>query len=221
MLGLWAFYLLRAEYGVARELAEETLSHARGLGDRASEMEAHLRLGVTSWYVGQPRDARTYLEQCIALQGPELDRAHALLYGQDPAIAVRVYMGLVLWQLGYPDQGLTVSQEGLSRARRLAHPLSLAFALCYSAWLRLERGEVLEFAALTNEMAALSTAQGFVLWGALSTMFSSIILAGQGLNDQAFACAEQGLAAYRATGAVMPVEVPRLSGRFERQVWTS
>jgi hypothetical protein len=54
----------------------------------------------------------------------------------------------------------------------------------------MERGEVMEFASLINEMAALSTAQGFVLWGALSTMFRSIILAAQGLTDQAFACAE-------------------------------
>jgi tetratricopeptide (TPR) repeat protein len=205
MLGLWSFYLVRADYGVARELAEETLSHAQRLGDRPSEMEAHLRLGVTNWYIGQPREARTHLERCLALQGSDMDSAHALLYGQDPSSAGRVYLGLVLWYLGYPDQGLKMTQEGLARARALKHPLSLAFAICYSAWLRMERGDLTAFAPLVDELRVLSTEKGFVMWGALGTMFQSVILASQAQADRAFESATEGVSAYRATGAVCGV----------------
>jgi len=200
-LGLWAFYLVRAEYVIAQELAQETLNQACRQGDAAAEMEAHLRLGVTLWYRGQPRAAREHLERCIELHHPERDRPHAILYGQDPAVAARSYLGLVLWQLGYPDQAIKVSHAGLEAARRLEHPLTLCFALCYSVWLHVELGAWMEFATLADELERLATARGFVLWAALSTMFQSILLAGQGQIEQALAAARRGISAYRATGA--------------------
>ena len=202
MLGLWAYYLVRAEFEIAGELAADTLRHAERFGDRATEMEAYLRLGITKWYIGQTIDARADLERCISLQKPELDRAHAQLYGQDPEVAARVYMGLVLWELGYADRALEVSQEGLAAARGIEHPLTLAFALFYSAWLRMERGEWSAFTALIDELETQSIARGFTMWGALGSTFRSFIFARQGESDRALARAKDGVAAYAATGAV-------------------
>jgi len=37
------------------------------------------------------------------------------------------------WILGYPDQGLTQSQEAVTLAQQSAHPFSLGFALVCAA----------------------------------------------------------------------------------------
>jgi predicted ATPase len=55
----------------------------------------------------------------MALYAPEHHRAHAFLYGQDPAVSCLVYAAYTLWKLGYPDQARQRSQEALALAREL------------------------------------------------------------------------------------------------------
>jgi tetratricopeptide (TPR) repeat protein len=201
LFGLWSVYMVRAEYRVARSLAEDSLNRACQQGDHAAEMEAHLRLGVMLWYMGRPRLARQHLESCLRLHDPVRDRAHAFLYGQDPEAAANLYLGLVLWQLGYPGQAVEMSQKGLEAARRLGHPFTLTFALCYSAWLHMELGAWLRFSALADELETLAKSRGFATWTALSEMFQSMLLAGRGQLPRALEIAKQGIEAYVATGA--------------------
>jgi predicted ATPase len=201
LLGLFAFYQVRADYDLALKLAEEALQHALRFNDRSIEMEAHLRLGVSKLYLGDIAQARIHFERSISLEMPELDVPHALAYGQNPAVAARVYLGLALAMMGYPDQALSVSEEGLARARKSDHALTLAFALYYAAWIRMERGEWTEFAADIEELRALSVARGFTLWGTLGSTIGSILLARKGEPDSALTIVGDGIAAYRAIGA--------------------
>ncbi len=78
---------------------------------------------MTLFHLGEFVPARAHLEQGIALYNPQQHRTHAFLYGQDPGMGCRVYVAFVLWVLGYPDQALQRSQEGLSLAHELSHPL--------------------------------------------------------------------------------------------------
>ncbi len=201
LLGLFAYYQVRADYDAALKLAEEALQHALRFNDRAIEMEAHLRLGVSRWYLGEIAQARAHFERSISLDMPELDVPHALAFGQNPAVAARVYLGLALAMLGYPDQALSVSEEGLTRARKSDHALTMAFALYYAAWLRMERGEWTEFAAYVEELRTLSIARGFTLWSTLGATIGSILFARKGDTERALTIAKDGIAAYRAIGA--------------------
>jgi TOMM system kinase/cyclase fusion protein len=207
--GLWYFYLHRVELQTARELGQQLLNLARDIGDPALLLEAHYALGNTLNYLGEFPATQAHFAQGIALYDPQQHRAHAFRYGQDPGMMCRAYAGVTLWLLGYPDQALQRSREGLMLAKELAHSYSLATALAFAAWLHHFRREW----QLTQERAgagiALSTEHGFKVLVAQGTIFRGWALAqrsaaaetGQLQIEEGIAQMQQGLAAWRATGA--------------------
>ena len=200
--GLWYLYFVRAEHQTARELAEQCLSLARRVQDRALLLEAHYTLGKTLCALGEWAQAREHLEQSLALYDPRQHHALAFLYGgQDPGVICRADLGCVLWVLGYPDQALQKSQRALALAQELSHPLSLAFPLVFAAILHQYRRE----GHITQERAeaaiTLATEHGFPNWLAMGTILRGWVLAEQGQQDEGMAQMHQGLAAYRAMGA--------------------
>jgi predicted ATPase len=108
---------------------------------------------------------------------------------------------LVLWYLGYPDQALRKSQEALTRARELAHPYTLAFALNWAAVVHQHRGEGQAVQERAEAQIGLASEQGFPDWLAWGTIWRGWALAEQGQEEEGIAQMLQGLAALRATGA--------------------
>jgi predicted ATPase len=207
--GLWYFYLHRLELRTARELGEHLLTLAQQVGDPALLLEAHYALGNTLNYLGEFAATQAHFAQGIALYDPQQHRSHVIRYGQDPGMMCRAYAGVTLWLLGYPDQALQRSREALTLARELAHSVSLATALAFAAWVHHFRRE----GPLTQERAeanlALAAEQGFMVLLAQGTIFRGWALVqryaecgtGQGHREEGMAQIQQGLAAWRATGA--------------------
>jgi predicted ATPase len=118
---------------------------------------------------------------------------------------------VTLWWLGYPDQALQMSHEALTLAQELAHPLSLASALVFAAWLHHLRREW----PLTHERAeaarALGVEQGLAVIPIMGTIFRGWAQAQRsaepatrhGHREEGIAQMQQGLAAWRATGAAV------------------
>jgi predicted ATPase/DNA-binding winged helix-turn-helix (wHTH) protein len=201
LVGLFRFYLVRAEHKTARELGEQLLSLAQSVQDPALLLEAHFPLGAILYCLGEFAPAREHLEQSIARYDPQQHRSHALVYGTDPGVFCRSWTTHVLWFLGYPDQALERSQEALALAQELSHPFSLALALDYATILhqfRRERQAVQERAAAA---IALCTEQGFAYYLAWGTVMQGWALAEQGQREEGIAQMRQSLAALRATGA--------------------
>jgi predicted ATPase len=199
LLGLWRFYVQRGQLQTAHELAEQCLTLAQRMRDPVSLLRGHTTLGVTLFYRGELRRARTHLEQGESLDNPPQLRAPPFVI--DPMAACRAYAALVLWCLGYPDQALRKSQEALRLAQDLAHPHSVAFMLVIDAWLyqlRREEHGVLERA---DAAVTLATEQGFVLWAAVGTFWQGWIRAERGQGEEGIAHMRQGFEAWRATGA--------------------
>jgi predicted ATPase len=82
--GLAEFYLARAEYKAARELAEQLGHLAQNAHDPSIILEAHLSLGNTLLLVGEFALAQAHLEQGSSLYNRQQHRSHVFLYGHDP-----------------------------------------------------------------------------------------------------------------------------------------
>jgi predicted ATPase/class 3 adenylate cyclase len=207
--GLWYFYLHRMELQMARELGEQLLTLAQHVGDSALLLEAHYALGNTLNYLGEFTTAHAHFAQGIALYDPQQHRAHAFRYGQDPGIFCRSYGAVTLWFLGYPDQALQRIHEALTLARELAHPFSLGNALFFATWVHGFRREGHLTQELAEAIIALGAEQGFTVLSAAGTIFrgwalvaqSRAPIAGQGQEQKGIAQLQQGVAAWRATGA--------------------
>jgi predicted ATPase/class 3 adenylate cyclase len=208
LFGLCRFYVTRPQLHTARELGDTLLRLAQQAHDPALAVVAHYALGVTWFCLGALPAARQYLEEGIARYAPDQRRALVFGMGEDLGVLCRVLAALPLWLLGYPAQALARVHEALGLAHELSHPHSLAFALVWAANVAQFRRDVPAAHEHAEAAVALSTEQGFPLWGALVTSCRGWALAMQGQGEAGMAQIRQGIAAYRATGAA--VHVPYL-----------
>jgi predicted ATPase len=105
-------------------------------------------------------------------------------------------------ELGYPDQALQRSQEALTLARELSHPMTLVVARCFAGLLHQYRREgplVLEQA---EAAVVLAHEQEFAFRLAEATVLRGWALVEQGQGETGIAQIHQGLATQRATGVV-------------------
>jgi predicted ATPase/DNA-binding winged helix-turn-helix (wHTH) protein len=199
--GLALGHYLRAELQVALELGEQLLSLAQQQHNTALLLESHFALGRTLYNLGEGHAAHRHFTQVLTLYDPTQHHTHTVLYGQDPALFCLAYDVATLWLLGYPDQALHRSQETLHLHHGGSHTYSRCFALLYAARLHQLRREW----RLTHEQAeaaiALATEHSFAQWVAMGTMLRGWALAEQGHAEESMAHIQQGLAAWRATGA--------------------
>jgi predicted ATPase/DNA-binding winged helix-turn-helix (wHTH) protein len=201
--GLWHYYHVRAELQTAHALGEQLLTLAQQGHETAMRMAAHRALGTTLFMLGAVAAAHTHFAQAIALYDAHQHRAAALLYGEDVGVTSRSRDSWTLWYLGYPDQALARSQEAVTLAHQLAHPLSLSFAWGEAAvfyQFRRERQAAQEYAEAALH---LTTEQGFPHWRAYGAILHGWALAHQGEAEAGMALLHEGLRARQATGAML------------------
>src|SRR4029453_14109357 len=153
--------------------------------------------------LGAVAAAHTHFAQGTALYDAHQHRAAAFLYGEAVGVTSRSRDSWTLRNLGYPDQALARSQEAVTLAQQIAHPLSLSFALGEAAvchQFRRERQAAQERAAAALH---LTTDQGFPHWRAEGTILDGWALAHQGEEKAGIEELHQGMMARRATGAAL------------------
>jgi tetratricopeptide (TPR) repeat protein len=199
LTGLFVFYLIRGEFQFARELAEQCLSLAQRLQAPDLCFVAHEELGETWFWLGELPLAYAQFDQALALANRQ--QPHYPWAWMDYVVSCQSYTAISLWLLGYPDQALTKSQEALTRARELAHPLTLVSALHWAGLLHQYRGEGQIAQRWAETEVTLATEQGFPDWLAWGTALQGWVLAEQGQGEASIIRIRQGVAALRAKGA--------------------
>lgn len=201
LLGLRTCYTAHGELLTARELDEQLLILARKAQDPALLVQAHRVLGTSLLYLGELEPARAQLEQALALYDPGQHYSSGFFHGGEPGVLGLAFLALDLWLLGYPDQALARSQDALALAQTLSHPPASATALVYATELRLLRREAQQTRELVEAILALATEHGFPFWLTWGTILSGWALAEQGRAADGIARMQQGMSAFRATGA--------------------
>jgi DNA-binding winged helix-turn-helix (wHTH) protein/predicted ATPase len=205
LLGLWRFYVVRAQLQRARELGDTLLRLAHWADDPALAVLAHYTLGVTWFYLGALSAARRHLEEGIGRY--TRDQRHALVFrmGIDPGVGCRSFDAMTLWLLGYPAQALAHIHEALALAHELSHPYSLGWAQCAAAFVAQFRRDVLAAHAQAEATVALATEHGFSDWVAWGTSVRGWALAMQGQGEEGITQLRQGIVAFQAGGSGLNV----------------
>ena len=137
----------------------------------------------------------------MALSDPA-HRAIGAGLSDDPYAVMLAYLAVTLAYLGYIDQARSRLDEALSEARRLRHAHTLAHVLVCANWIDwITRSPELQRHA--EELLALSTEHGFPFYLGWATAFRGRSLTALGQAQEGLALLTQGLAAVRATGAVV------------------
>ncbi len=199
LLGLWAFYVERAELTTAHELAEQLLRIAQQIQAAGLLVWAHLTMGITHHFAGEQLSARQHLEDCLSCYDPEQFRNTDSPY--DPAVLGLSTLGPVLSLLGYADQALVQNQKGLALARELSQQYSIVYASTLMARTWLLRREREAVRAQIDELITLCDEYGFLSYLALSRIVQGWLLAEEEGQEEGLEQMCQQMIAWRATGA--------------------
>jgi predicted ATPase len=152
--------------------------------------------------MGEFLPAREHLETALSLYDPKRHRPLIFRYlGVDAGVYCLSYAAWTLWHLGYPGQALERGNEALTSAQALSLPLSLVFAEFFVVVLRQYRREAGEAQEPTESLIALCAEHEFPDWFAMATGLRGLAMAKEGHKEEGIAQIQEGLAAYRATGA--------------------
>jgi len=117
------------EFAKALEQAERCLRIAQDPKNSVLAAAAFLVLGDIETHQGRLRESRQHLQ----LACDHYDPANAALYGRiigsNPGVHAKGALGLVLAQMGFPQQGKTCLGECLTLGRRLQNPIAHGVAL--------------------------------------------------------------------------------------------
>jgi predicted ATPase len=204
MRGHFAYHIVRGNFRLCTELAAQAVHFAGRSGDPGMLMEALFLQGVAALYRGDFIGTYDYCARALADFD---DRARtpfwATLTGENPGVTNRCYLALACWHLGFPDRALALNREARELARSIHHPFSLEYALHHTGWLHqhCRLGTKVEEAG--QEQMRVATEQGFDFWHASGTLYYAAGLLLEGQLEEGLRVFQNGLAAYRATGAIL------------------
>jgi class 3 adenylate cyclase/predicted ATPase len=201
LMGLYAVAFVRANHEAVHALTGEILQLRQTIQDPFALMQTYTQEGQSLLYQGQFARARTHLEHGITLYRPQQYVPSAYFFGHHPFLHTLGSLALVLWVLGYPKRAVQHSTQMLRVAHELSHAFSFAFALSLQALLHHLRRET----SLVQEQAAtlvtVSTEHGFSFRVAWGNMLLGWAMVERGEGEAGMTRIEEGITAYRATGA--------------------
>ncbi len=221
MQGLWQYYYVRGMLPASRALGEQLLEIARESQDSTLLLLAHRSVASSAFLQGDFEPCRVHTAEGMRLYDMGTHGALALKTGHDPGVAHGVYQAWTLWMLGYPDQALRCVLDMVELARRLSHPMTMAYALCFAALIRNHRAEHTEALVLSEDALRITEPNKFALWHAWATMQLGWALAGSGQLALGIPHMTRGLEGWKGTGArvgftFFPVTLAEMSLRAGR-----
>jgi predicted ATPase len=203
VFGLWTWNFVRPSLGEAHILAERLLNTAENLNDPVYKVLAHEALGFTLFAQGKFAAAHAKLERSIGMSEDSAAPAYLDLSAQDPRVHVRLYDGMALCLLGYPDQALRVCADARRFADASQHPFSQAMARVVSLRVHQFRGEAPVVAGQVNAAIAHCEEHEFVHYRAMALILRGWASAQQGEFEKGIAEIQEGLEEELAIGALL------------------
>lgn len=198
--GLGAYFGVRGPLERARELTLRMIPTAEALGDPLRQGEAHRRLGLIAFMLGEmPESQRCYGRSRHLLEGGT--NASASIFGTRPFPLLLSNQAWLSWYLGQPARARHEIEVALDTSRRLNDPYALAFALGIRAAIAQLGRETETVIQTCDECLAISREQYFSYWQAWAEVFGGWARAISG-DAEGVALLEQGLEHYTATGAI-------------------
>ena len=185
LFGLCVWYMVRGEQRRSGLIAGRVLALAEASDDPTLTLVADLIYGIHMVFVGNCFESRDRLERALKIDD-SIDIARVTsVGGGDPVAYGHLWLSLVTWKMGYPDQGRDHLAKALARAEDVDNPGSRAGAMTVGALTLLECGALEKAIDMALEGAAFAKEQGLPDWEAVSLGTSSNAKLRLGLVEEA------------------------------------
>ena len=159
------------------------------------------RQGLTRLLLGEFVAARALFDQCHELSNPTI-RERARM-PEDPYALMLGQLSRTMACLGYLDQGRARTNQALLESRQLRHAHTLAFALTYACGVEWVAHSPRNVKRHAEEVVNLSKEHGFPFWLSRGMIYLGWSLTWLDQAREGVVLLTRGLAAYRATGAIV------------------
>jgi predicted ATPase len=207
--GLWSVHVARSELETAADLAEQLVAEAERTRDPAQLVLRHYAVAVPAQWRGEFLEAREHFEKLLESHDLQDYGQHEDIHfsSADPRVMAMGNLSILLATLGYPDQALRRSREGLARARELSHPFSEGYALGLAAAFQRGSGEAQAALKTAETLIALASEHGFMQLAGQGAFIRAAALVDLGQLEEAIAGIRGILNALRTTnlGMIVPV----------------
>jgi predicted ATPase len=197
---LASIYGNQAAMQAFREVTNQCMDIAQRHPDLEFTLEGHRVMGVLLLWQGEFTQARVHFEHIMTLYDRTQHGSHALLYGQDVAVASLASQSLLLWMLGYPDQAQTAIRDAVSLAWELAHAYSLAYARALATFIRHFLGETETLHDEAETLITYSIEHGFPAYVAWGMIMKGWTQGERGEREAGMAQIREGETARQAVG---------------------
>jgi class 3 adenylate cyclase/predicted ATPase len=207
LYGQFVYRLVKGPLRLAGEIAGEFLKQGEDSADEVITAMGRRTSGVTCVHLGELLSAREHLEQALARFDPAHRPFYASFYVHDPLVILLYYLQWDLCCLGYLDQARFRSEAAVEEAHKLGHAFSLSASLtiaCFVDWATRSHDEL---QARADAAILASDEHDFSFNRAMGTIYRGWALADGGQTMEGLALLRAGVAAFRATGAVIFVPV--------------
>jgi predicted ATPase len=199
--GVWAYYLVQADYEQTLAAAKRALAVAGQSGDRALLVQALSLNCVTMFWLGRYLEAKAFTEQVLEIYDEAAHGPQVWVYNHDAKNLCFIYAAMYLWMLGYPDQAARIDEEQAAQARRLGHPFLIAFGDFWGGSVWHFRADEQRHAEVLRGVERLSKEQGYPLWEAGAAMYEGWWLVQNGDVNRGLEMLERSHNGWLATGA--------------------
>jgi predicted ATPase len=200
LLGLFVLHLVRGDFEIARELAEQCMHFSERANRIDYLIDSCAALGHVLPHLGELERSVPILRRCVQLRTEHPDLSTPIT-AQDAAVASLAQLGIVSWMLGSPDEALQQVDAALSRAAAVGQPIDSVLVCPYAAAVHQLRGEPAKALECATRGVRTATAHGYDYWNLLSLTHMGIAQAFCGQPADGAAVAARGVAGLRAAGA--------------------
>ena len=200
------YRILHGELPLACQTAMEHLQLGEARNDPVVKLTACLNAASAWGLRGEFVASRAYAEQMLELYDPAESAVIATISPQIPELCAPLYLARSLHYLGFLDQARVQWDEALMGARRRAHALTLALALQIACGCddRVQSEPAL-LLARAEDLQAHCAEHSLPFFAAVASVYRGLALSRLGNTDRGLTLVREGLAAYRATGALVSV----------------
>ncbi len=215
MRALATYYMNTGRFESAARIGEELLVLADRENDQTMLMDGHYVFGAATAFTGDIETGMRHMDRAIDLFDPRAQPAGRFRLGPSQGVLARVASGLVLWQTGALETAVARLDEGVSLARRLDHPFSLAYALYHDGLLQTQRSRFEEGRERATELRQVADEHDYPVWRTLASVLEGVCLSGLGDTERGLALTEAGFELYRGL-TTPPVFWPLILGLRSR-----
>jgi class 3 adenylate cyclase/predicted ATPase len=184
--GLWAYHVVRADFGAASLAAEQLEALASQLSDAGLRLEAHVSVGMNLlWSGAEPAKAEGELVSALALHHPERHRRHPVKLSQDAKICALAYLQWLRALAGDAHGAFAYFRSAEQHLRENPHPYSAAFHAAHAVQAFYLLGDEAACVEQAELAARLGREHGFPIWLATGGVFRGWCLAQAGEIERA------------------------------------